>query len=170
MFLFAVPVLTVLGGLVFVCAWPFLRRPVSANGRFGESPQPADLMLSLIRAFRRGFDLSGRSDRGDFWRLAVVAALVELALAVAFIAVAVAIHNNDFDTEHGVSPMWLLAIATVAVALLIPCFTMAVRRLHDVGRSGWWLALVFVFGYFILLYWWLQPSQPGTHDTARIFE
>jgi uncharacterized membrane protein YhaH (DUF805 family) len=36
-----------------------------------------------------------------------------------------------------------------------------VRRLHDTGRSGWWLLLMLVplVGPLVLLYWYVQPSE-----------
>ena len=44
---------------------------------------------------------------------------------------------------------------------LCPTVAAAVRLLHDVGRSGWWLALYFVpiLGALVLLVLWALPSQ-----------
>ena len=34
------------------------------------------------------------------------------------------------------------------------------RRLHDIGRSGWWQLLMLTgIGYLVLLFWWVQPSD-----------
>ncbi len=44
-------------------------------------------------------------------------------------------------------------------------FSVAVRRLHDTGRSAWnllWLFLPFI-GYIILLVYYCQDSQAGTN-------
>ena len=37
------------------------------------------------------------------------------------------------------------------------------RRLHDIGRSGWFLllALIPVIGALLLIYWLCQPGTPG---------
>ena len=41
--------------------------------------------------------------------------------------------------------------------------------LHDVNRSGWWVLLLGLFGYFVLLYWFLQPSVRAAEEEAGIF-
>jgi uncharacterized membrane protein YhaH (DUF805 family) len=55
------------------------------------------------------------------------------------------------------------ASAAATLLLLLPAMAVTSRRLHDVGRSGWWQVLVLpVFlgiGLLVLLYWWVQPSQ-----------
>ena len=50
--------------------------------------------------------------------------------------------------------------------LFIPGITVAVRRLHDTGRTGWWLLLSFVpfFGPIILLIFYLIDSDPGDNE------
>ena len=44
---------------------------------------------------------------------------------------------------------------------LIPNLAVAVRRLHDTGRTGWWLliGLVPVIGFFVLLYFFVLDSE-----------
>lgn len=44
--------------------------------------------------------------------------------------------------------------------LLLPSLALAARRLHDVGRSGWWFLLVFtVIGIPVVLYWLVKKSD-----------
>lgn len=51
--------------------------------------------------------------------------------------------------------------AAVSVALLLPSIATGVRRLHDVGRSGWWLLIAFTgIGVLLLLYWLVKGSDP----------
>lgn len=46
------------------------------------------------------------------------------------------------------------------LATLIPSLAISVRRLHDVGKSGWWLLIMFtIVGILLLLYWYVQPGQ-----------
>jgi uncharacterized membrane protein YhaH (DUF805 family) len=53
--------------------------------------------------------------------------------------------------------------ALVSLFLLLPSTAVGARRLHDIGRSGWWLLLwlVPVIGWIPLLYWAVQPSGPA---------
>lgn len=52
-----------------------------------------------------------------------------------------------------------------SLALFIPSLAVAVRRLHDIGRSGWWLliGLIPLVGAFVLLVFAVQDSQPGSN-------
>lgn len=47
--------------------------------------------------------------------------------------------------------------------VLLPALFAAVRRLHDTGRSGAWLLLLLlpIVGWFVLLVWWTNRSDPG---------
>jgi uncharacterized membrane protein YhaH (DUF805 family) len=49
--------------------------------------------------------------------------------------------------------------------VLLPGIAVSVRRLHDIGKSGWHLlvALVPCVGGFILLYWHCLDSESGTN-------
>ena len=54
----------------------------------------------------------------------------------------------------------------VMVALVVPQLSVSVRRLHDTGRSGLWLlvGLVPLVGSFVLLYFFVQDSEPGDNQ------
>jgi uncharacterized membrane protein YhaH (DUF805 family) len=53
-----------------------------------------------------------------------------------------------------------------SLATLVPALSIGARRLHDIGKSGWWqLIMLTVIGVFLLIYWWCQPTaqqQIGT--------
>ena len=39
---------------------------------------------------------------------------------------------------------------------------MAVRRLHDIDRTGWWVLLIFIaIGILVLIYWFCQKGTSG---------
>ena len=65
---------------------------------------------------------------------------------------------GSFNAEAG---MGLLG-GIYALAVLIPSIAVSVRRLHDTGRSGWWLliALVPIIGVIVLVIFMLQDSKP----------
>ena len=52
------------------------------------------------------------------------------------------------------------------LAILIPALAVGVRRLHDTGRSGWWLliSLVPIVGGIVLLVFFVQDSKPGQNE------
>ena len=56
--------------------------------------------------------------------------------------------------------------ATIAmIVTFIPNIAVSVRRLHDIGRSGWWMliALVPIAGILLLLFWAAQEGEPTTN-------
>ena len=52
------------------------------------------------------------------------------------------------------------------LAILIPSVAVAVRRLHDTNRSGWWWFISFIpiVGGIILIVFLAQDSQPGENQ------
>ena len=52
------------------------------------------------------------------------------------------------------------------LAVLIPTLAVTVRRLHDTGRTGWWIliGLIPVIGGIVLLIFMLLDSEPGANQ------
>jgi uncharacterized membrane protein YhaH (DUF805 family) len=98
---------------------------------------------------------SGRAPRSEFWWWWLFTILVQI---VASIIDGILFGNMaGMDSFHG--PSFLSGL--VGLALFLPSLAVTVRRLHDVGRSGWWifLGLVPLIGFLVLLYWYVQPSK-----------
>jgi uncharacterized membrane protein YhaH (DUF805 family) len=52
-----------------------------------------------------------------------------------------------------------------ALAVLIPTIAISIRRLHDIGKSGWFYLLVFVpIISLVLIYFFVLDSQPGENQ------
>ncbi|WP_351010611.1 DUF805 domain-containing protein [Shewanella sp. S1-58-MNA-CIBAN-0166] len=51
--------------------------------------------------------------------------------------------------------------AIVSLALLVPSLSIAARRLHDTGRSGWWqlILLIPIIGLIVLIVFLAQDSH-----------
>lgn len=89
---------------------------------------------------------SGRASRSEYWIWWGFMVVVYFAIgAVALL----------FDTTGYV------VASLVALVFILPNLAVTVRRLHDVGRSGFWLLLVFIplIGVLILLVFLLLDSQ-----------
>jgi len=58
-----------------------------------------------------------------------------------------------------------IVATVVTLAIFLPNLAVTVRRLHDTGRSGWWLLLVFIpfIGGLILFVFMLLDSQPESN-------
>ena len=82
-----------------------------------------------------------RARRAEFWTFALVNFVIMLVLG--FIS--------------------SLLSGVYAIAVLLPNIGVGVRRLHDTGRSGWWLLLAPVpLINLVLIYFFVLDSQPGT--------
>lgn len=120
---------------------------------------------SYVSAFRRYGDFQGRTSRGVFWRFFAVNLGISLGLLVAgaLIIAATASTSTGYYEDESSSPagyifvtLWLLYV----LAALIPQLAIQARRLHDVGRSGWWLllGLLGIFGLIPLFIWWAREA------------
>ena len=56
------------------------------------------------------------------------------------------------------------------VATFIPALAVSVRRLHDIGRSGWWLLIAFipVVGIIILIVWACKRGETGANPYGSL--
>ena len=54
-------------------------------------------------------------------------------------------------------------------AIIIPTVTVSVRRLHDIGKNGWWLLLLLIpfIGPLILFIFFITDSAPGTNKYGK---
>ena len=101
-------------------------------------------------------DFEGRAVRSEYWYWVLAIVLLSIVLAIIEGAViAAALGFEPFAPEAG-QPLRMV----MGLAILLPTLAVAVRRLHDVDRSGWWLflQLVPVVGALILLWWYIQPG------------
>ena len=98
---------------------------------------------------------SGRARRKEYWYFVLFNFLIAFGLGV-------------IDGLLGlVSDLGIGLLGGIySIAVLIPTIAVAVRRLHDTGRSGWWLLIFFVplIGFIFWLVFMLSESQPGKNQ------
>lgn len=109
--------------------------------------------LSVLQNYA---DFSGRARRTEYWMFTLFNGLISIALSVLDISF------GTFDAEAGVG----LLSTIYAFAVLIPSLAVFVRRLHDTGRSGWWLliGLIPLIGGIVLFVFTVMDSEPGRND------
>ena len=102
-------------------------------------------MPQAIRsAFVRWCTFSGRAGGSEYWWFVLFGTIV--------FGLASLVDQAAFG-RHAL--FW----ATCTLVFLMPYVAVAVRRLHDTNRSGWWLLLVFVpLGNIVLLIWFCASS------------
>lgn len=97
----------------------------------------------------------GRASRSEFWFFVLVNFLI--AVVLGFIEGIL-----GMSSEFGYGPITGL----YTLAIFLPAVGVAIRRLHDTGRSGWWLLLSFVpfIGALVLLVFYVLDSEPGSNQ------
>jgi uncharacterized membrane protein YhaH (DUF805 family) len=98
----------------------------------------------------------GRATRSEYWYWLLFAAI---GMLVTRILDAMLFAQMS---ASGPSPLQSLLSSIFILVLLLPSFAVEVRRLHDTGRTGWWLLLALSgIGVLLLLYWASQEGTPG---------
>lgn len=98
---------------------------------------------------------SGRARRKEYWMFALFNGLILLILGL------IDKYFGLYDHEIGIG-----LIGTIyTFAVLLPSIGVTIRRLHDIGRSGWWLliALIPFIGILVLIIFNIFDSEPGTN-------
>lgn len=116
--------------------------------------------------FSKYANFNGRASRSEFWWFYLFGAIVSMALALPYYGLAI---GGSLVTDDSaatvlliVSGIWLLVWVAVCIALAIPLYAAGCRRLHDSGKSGWLLLLIFVpCGGLALLVMWVLDGTPG---------
>lgn len=102
---------------------------------------------------------SGRATRSEFWWFQLFTFLAM------FISVGIsALLMESLDSEGGI-----VIYVVTWILLLIPNLSVIVRRLHDVGKSGWFIliGLIPYLGAFILFIKYLSPSVDDSSDKTE---
>jgi uncharacterized membrane protein YhaH (DUF805 family) len=98
--------------------------------------------IPIITATKDGFiryaDFSGGSSRSQYWYFILSTTLAAIIAQIAF---------GDFGGN------------LVSIITLLPTIAVAVRRMHDVGKSGWFI-LVPIYNFILAV----SPSKPATNN------
>ena len=109
--------------------------------------------MNFTQAISSGFqnyvNFTARAARSEYWFWTLFTVLVSIAASLIDLAL---FRSFDF------SPLSTI----VSLGLLLPSLAVAVRRLHDLDRTGWWLLLVLtVIGDILLLVWFCMRGTAG---------
>jgi uncharacterized membrane protein YhaH (DUF805 family) len=92
----------------------------------------------------------GRSSRGAYWWSVLFYWLVMSTAAI--------LQDNAAGGVELTALVW--------IGLLLPNIAVTMRRLHDIGMSGWWWILlqVPILGFIFSLIWLTKPGRRGPND------
>ena len=94
--------------------------------------------------------------RKEYWYFLLFNTLITIVLGIIDGVI------GSFSLEAGIG----LLGGLYGLAILIPCIAVFVRRLHDIGKSGWWwfIGLVPIVGAIVLLLFMVRDSQQGENQ------
>lgn len=102
-------------------------------------------MQWYLKVLRQYADFTGRARRMEYWMFTLVNIIITLVLVL---------------LDYGLGTGFLNTIYSLAV--FVPSIAVGARRLHDIGRSGWWqlLYLIPLIGAIILIVWFATDGKP----------
>jgi len=120
-------------------------------------------MKWYLKVWQQYADFSGRARRTEYWMFFLFNFIIVMLFYMAIGAFA--LNSNGGGLLYGV--MFLLVI--YALAMFIPALAVEVRRLHDMGKSGWWIFIAFIplIGSIWLLVLLCMDSQPGSNEWGK---
>lgn len=101
-------------------------------------------------------DFDGRASRQEFWMFNLFYLLFVIAISLLIIPFG--------NSETGLNIIFGI-IVVYSLGLAIPIWAVTVRRLHDIGLSGWWSLLSFIsyLGTVVLLIMCCMDNKPGSN-------
>ena len=99
-----------------------------------------------IAALKKYADFDGRARRSEYWYFVLVNFIISAVLS-----------GGGYITD-------VTEVGSIySLAVLVPSIAVSVRRLHDIGKTGWNYFWVFVpiIGWIILIVYHVRDGEPG---------
>ncbi len=107
-------------------------------------------MNEYVKVMKSWKDFSGRARRREYWMFVLFNVIFGIVANII---------DGIIGTNGLIGGLYSLVV-------LVPALAVSVRRLHDVGKSGWWIliCLVPVIGALYFLYLTILEGQQGTNE------
>jgi len=103
----------------------------------------------FVKCLTNYANFSGRARRKEFWFFMLFCVILSII-------------SEAIDAVLGTKP---LVNGLLNLALLLPSLAVGARRLHDIGRSGWWQLLVLTgIGAILLIIWWASDTKKENNE------
>jgi len=111
-----------------------------------------------LMVWKRYAQFSGRSRRKELWMFVLFNTIIATVLYLGGMVTA--------GQGSSLSTLFFGLYFIYALAALVPGWAVGARRLHDIGKSGWWwlIALVPLVGAILLIVWWATDGQLGDNQ------
>ncbi|HEV2214711.1 MAG TPA: DUF805 domain-containing protein [Terracidiphilus sp.] len=113
----------------------------------------------FIQAWMRATEFSGRSRRKEYWMFTLFNGILLIALEIILV----------LSAPSAGPGLLKIFIYTYLFVSMIPSLSVTVRRLHDVGKSGWWyfISLIPLIGAIYLFILMCTDSDAGWNEFGQ---
>ena len=110
-----------------------------------------DFQTAVRTCFQKYATISGRARRSEYWWFVLFLFAGNVVLGL--------VDQIVFGSAQ-------VRSAIFGLTTLVPSICAAARRLHDTGRSAWWLLLIIIplIGFLVLLWWFVQKGTDGSNE------
>ena len=112
-----------------------------------------------LKVLKQYADFSRRARRKEYWMFVLFNMIFAIVAAILDNVLGIAMEGTGYGPLYGI----------YALAVLIPGLAVAVRRLHDVGKSGWMILITLIplIGAIWLLVLLVTDSNLGENQYGQ---
>ena len=120
---------------------------------------------SIMVCFAKFATFKGRASRSEHWWFFFFAIVASNFLIIVDSSLLYQSTTSPLEQNEGVELISVLVDLAVLISLIIPLYAVRVRRLHDIGKSGWWVLLeITIIGWIPLLIWLSREGDRATNN------
>lgn len=110
-----------------------------------------------FQAWKKYFVFDGRATRSEYWQFILINIVIGFLLSLLAIALKLEISSNGHS----------ILTELFAISIIIPTISVSVRRIHDIGLSGWW-GFIFIPIGFLMLIVGLIPTKKDSSNVSIV--
>lgn len=130
--------------------------------------------ITFLNVMKRFFvhyaDFSGRARRREYWFVNLWMMIINsifVTISIAFMAGGTISVMGDGSGSGLIFGIALSALYGIwGLAIFVPSLALTVRRIHDMGKSGWFFCMIFIplVGFIFPFVWGIVDSVPGPNQ------
>ena len=123
---------------------------------------------AIQTCFKKYVDFGGRARRSEFWNFYLFTFIISMCFTTLY-SILLALSFDSFNSVnegvYRVANIILIICYLFGLVIFLPCLSVSIRRLHDIGKSGWFYLLGFIpiVGIIILVVWYAKDSDVETN-------
>lgn len=116
---------------------------------------------SLTSVLNKYATFTGRARRSEYWWFFLCYSVIQLVFNFASLGMMSGVMSGEISYDDPSYMLFMIASVVIGLGLFLPSLAVTVRRLHDIGKSGWnilW-GVIPIVGVIIVLVWMCQDSD-----------